>query len=69
MTRRVVVTGVGVITALGTNIEEFWLRCLSGDSCVSAIPAHWRDYSDYQSDIWSPLPEIDFAEQGFTRME
>jgi 3-oxoacyl-[acyl-carrier-protein] synthase II len=37
MTRRVVVTGVGVVTALGTNVSEFWDNLCAGKSGVSHL--------------------------------
>ena len=61
--RRVVVTGVGTINALGNNVHEFWSGCLEGNTSVSPIPESWRRYSQFNSSYWSPLPEIDF--EGF----
>jgi len=37
MTRRVVVTGMSVITALGTELEEFWDRLCAGKSGIARI--------------------------------
>ena len=37
MKRRVVVTGLGVVTALGRSVETFWDRLLRGDSGVGPI--------------------------------
>ncbi|MFN6103434.1 MAG: beta-ketoacyl-ACP synthase II [Planctomycetaceae bacterium] len=37
MTRRVVVTGGGVVTALGTNVSEFWDNLCAGKSGVSHL--------------------------------
>jgi len=37
MTRRVVVTGVGVVTALGNNVSEFWDNLCAGKSGVSHL--------------------------------
>jgi 3-oxoacyl-[acyl-carrier-protein] synthase II len=37
MKRRVVVTGLGVVTALGRSVEIFWDRLLRGDSGVGPI--------------------------------
>jgi len=37
--RRVVVTGLGLITSLGLEVEVFWKRLLAGDSGVSRIQA------------------------------
>lgn len=37
MTRRVVVTGMGVVTPLGNDVETFWSRLVRGESGVRAI--------------------------------
>ncbi len=67
--RRVVVTGIGVISPIGTSTEQFWTGCLQARSIVAPIPDHWRQYADFKSSIWSPLPEIDYAAYGLTRVE
>ena len=67
--RRVVITGTGVICPIGTTTGEFWESCLQARSVVSPIPRHWFEYADYQSTIWSPLPEVDYAGRGLTRVE
>ncbi len=36
-TRRVVVTGLGVVTAIGQNVDEFWAGMQEGKSGVSAL--------------------------------
>lgn len=67
--RRVAVTGIGVISPIGTSTEQFWANCLQARSAVSPIPDQWRQYADFKSSIWSPLPEIDYAAYGLTRVE
>lgn len=37
MSRRVVVTGIGIISPLGDNIEDFWSNIISGKSGVSNL--------------------------------
>lgn len=69
MKRRVVVTGTGVVSAIGTSTDEFWKSCLEGRSVVEAIPSHWNEYSDFKSTIWSPLPPVDYAARGITRSQ
>ena len=69
MVNKVVITGLGVISPIGKDIETFWAACLNNESNVQPIPKHWNDYSGYRSGIWSPLPEIDFKSKGFSRVE
>src|SRR5919201_337595 len=37
--RRVVVTGLGVVSSIGVGIDAFWKSALAGRSGISAIPA------------------------------
>ena len=37
MTRRVVITGVGCISALGNTAPEFWAACLAGQSGIGQL--------------------------------
>jgi len=67
--RRVVITGLGVISSIGLNVEEFWDNALKAESVVKKIPEQWLNYSDYNSQIWSPLPVIDYASNEITRIE
>jgi 3-oxoacyl-[acyl-carrier-protein] synthase II len=60
MKRRVVVTGLGVVTPLGCQIEEFWARLLAGESGIHAIQLF--DTTEFKvkfgGDVldWDPLP-------------
>jgi 3-oxoacyl-[acyl-carrier-protein] synthase II len=45
--RRVVVTGIGAITPIGLNVEEFWKNLLAGKS--GAAPITYFDASDYDT--------------------
>jgi 3-oxoacyl-[acyl-carrier-protein] synthase II len=39
--RRVVVTGLGVVSGLGSDLDTFWRRCLAGEAVVTPIPDLW----------------------------
>lgn len=52
--RRVVVTGLGVVSALGSDPESLWRACLAGETRVEAIPAAWRR-AELRSRAWAPL--------------
>jgi 3-oxoacyl-[acyl-carrier-protein] synthase II len=69
VSRRVVITGCGVITPGAATTAEFWRNCLDGIAPVSSIPEHWLRYAKYGSTIWAPLPAIDFTALGITRVE
>ena len=69
MQRRVAITGLGIITAIGQNKQEFWNNCLEGKTKVSQIPEHWLIFGDFHSRIWSPLPNVDFSRYGISRLE
>lgn len=61
MDKRVVITGCGVITPIGTGVNNFWNNCLQGKSNIRKIPEHWYEYSTFTSGIYSDLPEQDFS--------
>lgn len=67
--RRVAVTGLGVVSSIGSDPLQFWENCLEGRSAVSPIPEHWRQYADYHSSIWAPLEPFDPEKLGVTRVE
>ena len=62
MKRRVVVTGVGVVTAISCQVEDLWNRILAGESGVH--PVRLFDISDFKVKIggdiydWDPREHI-----------
>jgi len=67
--RRVVVTGIGMMSPLGTTAGDCWSSLLAGRAAVARIPAAWRRYAETASTIWAPLPPIDWAALGIGRIE
>ncbi len=55
--RRVVVTGLGVISPVGNNKEDFWSALISGQSGIRRITAF--DASDYDSQIAGEVKDFD----------
>ncbi len=55
--RRVVITGVGAVTALGRTADSLWKACLSGCSGVSTITRF--DTTDYPTHIAAEIKEWD----------
>ncbi len=69
MKRRVVITGAGAVSTIGTGVDEFWRNCLEAKSAVAPIPENWDHYAALHSRIWSPLPVIDPDYLGVARTE
>ncbi|MFZ4540238.1 MAG: beta-ketoacyl-ACP synthase II [Rickettsiales bacterium] len=57
MTRRVVVTGMGLVTPLGTGVEHVWKRLIAGESGISSITKF--DTSDLKTKIAGQVPRGD----------
>lgn len=57
MSRRVVVTGVGLLSPVGTNTEECWSALKAGKSGIGRITAF--DVSDYASQIAGEVKNFD----------
>ena len=55
--RRVVVTGLGLVTPLGWGVETSWKRLLNGESGAGRITAF--DASDYACQVACEVPRID----------
>lgn len=66
MSHRVVVTGMGVVTSLGKDLETFWDNLMSGKSGVSTVEAF--DVSEYTTRIASSVKDFD-PEERFGRKE
>lgn len=60
MERRVVVTGLGAVTSLGTGIEPFWKSIVSGTSGISRIER--TDVSDIPTRIAAEIKDFDITE-------
>ncbi|MBN1586409.1 MAG: beta-ketoacyl-ACP synthase II [Candidatus Omnitrophica bacterium] len=58
--RRVVVTGLGVVTPIGTSVEEYWQNLLAGKSGISPITAF--DPGLFDSRIAGQINDFDPSE-------
>jgi 3-oxoacyl-(acyl-carrier-protein) synthase len=67
--RRVVVTGLGVVSALGGDVPTFFRRCLAGETAVAPVPAGWLEHSALKSRIWSPLGAWERPSRWIGRLE
>lgn len=57
MTQRVVVTGMGLITSLGSDLPTFWNHILNGKSGISLIEAF--DTTEYTTKIAAEIKDFD----------
>lgn len=64
---RVVVTGIGLITALGTGIEKSWKRIVSGETGVGKIESY--DTTDMPVQIAAEVKDFDPLEFGIEKKE
>ena len=69
ITRRVVISGLGLVSALGHDVDEFWAACLAGRSRVEPTPSQWLHYYKSKSRTWSPLTLPDYSQYGLTRAD
>ncbi len=65
--RRVVVTGLGVITALGTGLEKTWENLLEGKTGIGSIEAF--DASEISAQIAAEVKDFDGTEFGIEKKE
>lgn len=64
---RVVVTGIGLITALGTGIEKSWKRILAGETGIGKIESY--DTTDMPVQIAAEVKDFDPIEFGIEKKE
>jgi 3-oxoacyl-[acyl-carrier-protein] synthase II len=57
MTRRVVITGMGMVSPLGNDVQTSWQRLLAGESGASEITAF--DHTDYNVHFACELKDFD----------
>lgn len=62
MNRRVVITGVGLVTPLGYDVETVWKRLLNGESGVGRITLF--DASNFQTQIAAEVKDWDISKIG-----
>src|ERR1041384_1116069 len=61
--RRIVVTGMGLVTPLGIGLENVWGRLLGGESGVRAIQSF--DVSDLPARVAAQVPQGDKSSGSF----
>jgi 3-oxoacyl-[acyl-carrier-protein] synthase II len=63
--RRVVVTGLGLVTPLGCGIEPTWQRLIAGQSGIKHVPVEKFDVSDLPCKIAGQVPRGDGLDGSF----
>lgn len=63
--RRVVVTGLGMLTPVGQNAKETWQNVLAGKSGVGLIEDF--DTTDYTTKIWAKVKNFNFEDHGSSK--
>lgn len=66
---RVVITGLGPITAIGQGIPEFWEAVLSGTVGIRALTSTWLDDKRFRTRIGAPVVEPDRSIANLTERE
>jgi 3-oxoacyl-[acyl-carrier-protein] synthase II len=67
--RRVVITGVGGLCCLGLSAQELWSNALEGRTVAEKIPQRWFHFNDFRSNVWAPLPAIDYQEHAIPKVD
>ncbi len=69
MKNRVCITGIGCVTPFGFGVDALWEGCLNAKDVIAPIPEQWSRYHTYSSNIWAPLPTIDYAKHHLSRVD
>jgi 3-oxoacyl-[acyl-carrier-protein] synthase II len=64
MTRRVVITGIGVVSPIGVSRERFWQACLAGRSGARRLDSPWVQETGLATRIGAPVADFDPARLG-----
>lgn len=62
---RVVITGIGPITSIGTGLEEFWRNLLNNKANIKPIPDLFEQDYTFKSRFLAPFPEFSLEDHGF----
>lgn len=66
MAARVVITGIGVVSPIGTTREEFWRSCLAGRSGARRLDTPWVSATDISAKIAATVEGYGAAEAGIS---
>jgi 3-oxoacyl-[acyl-carrier-protein] synthase II len=63
--KRVVITGIGPVTSIGTGRQAFWSNLLNNHANIRRIPARFENDYIFKSKYYAPFPEFTLEEFGF----
>lgn len=67
MSRRVVITGIGPVSAAGIGKDAFFNNVCSNPNLAVRIPQRFRDRHNFKTDYYIPLPDVDLINHGFPK--
>ena len=62
MSRRVVISGIGIYTSIGKGKEEFFKNLMAQKQVISPIPKKYELNYTFKSRFYSPLPPVKLEE-------
>ena len=65
MSRRVVITGMGAVTPIGNNVEDFWANVKKGTVGIGPITKF--DSTAYKAHLAAELKDFDVTEYGIDK--
>ena len=63
--KRVVITGLGPVTSIGTGRDEFWMNLLDNKSDIRPIPELFKTDYKFKSGFYVPFPSVSIEAFGF----
>jgi 3-oxoacyl-[acyl-carrier-protein] synthase II len=66
MSRRVVITGIGLVSPFGNNTESFFNNLLAKKTCISGIPESYYKNYKFKSKFYVKSTEINFVDNNFS---
>ena len=68
-TERILITGIGAVSSIGTTRDRFWAGCLSGRSGAETLSSRWVVETDITTKFAAPVHRFDPAAAGIAARE
>ena len=69
MPPRVVITGIGVVSPIGCDRDEFWKSCMAGGSGVRRLESPWVTETGLSCQIAATVPNFDAEQANLPRKQ